>query len=521
MLQDPVLMKAVSALLQRSERQQDLQKLIVSFVDVGILTQLENRNNQVVYGRRGTGKTHILKVLAAGLEKDRGNACLYVDARTLGSSAQFSDANVALRHRCLALFRDIMVEVYNGLLDHIVNCPSSSADAALTALSELSDAFLKPVTSYKEQALTTRTAAKAAEVSSVGFDAGTASGVEMGAQDAKETVREQETTSSYGVDQDDKVIFPALHSLLEEILQKAQAELFLLVDEWSSIPKDIQPYLAEFFKKTFLPLSSVVVKIASLEYRSNFGAHAAGGNIGFEVGADISASLDIDDYYVYDRNPQRITDAFSELLYRHLRNELPAEFTAITSGSSLASRLFSERATFEELVRASEGVARDLINIFSTAFFAAHRKGKEKIEKTEVFEAARQWFEQDKERNLDDGLRTALRTIVENVIGSKRARSFLLPRELENHPTIQRLFDLRTLHLMQRGYADKDNPGVRYNIYTLDYGTYVDLMKTSRQPEIGFGDVDQTGLDGFVVPFDDKRSIRRIILSRRDLDSPQ
>jgi hypothetical protein len=48
------------------------------------------------------------------------------------------------------------------------------------------------------------------------------------------------------------------------------------------------------------------------------------------------------------------------------------------------------------------------------------------------------------------------------------------------------LFDLRVLHLVQRGYADKDKPGVRYNIYTLDYGTYVDLMNTTRRPEMGF-----------------------------------
>jgi hypothetical protein len=32
---------------------------------------------------------------------------------------------------------------------------------------------------------------------------------------------------------------------------------------------------------------------------------------------------------------------------------------------------------FQELVRASEGVARDLLNIFSTSFFSVHRKGKE------------------------------------------------------------------------------------------------------------------------------------------------
>ena len=68
---------------------------------------------------------------------------------------------------------------------------------------------------------------------------------------------------------------------------------------------------------------------------------------------------------------------------------------------------------------------------------------------------------------------------------------------------------------MQRGYADKDNPGVRYNIYTLDYGTFVDLIGTSKQPILDlFEEVSETDL---VVPFDDKRSIRRIVLDEKVL----
>jgi hypothetical protein len=78
---------------------------------------------------------------------------------------------------------------------------------------------------------------------------------------------------------------------------------------------------------------------------------------------------------------------------------------------------------------------------------------------------------------------------------------------------IQKLFDLRVLHVVQRGYADKDKPGVRYDIYTLDYGTYVDLMNTSKRPEPSFIELPIDEPEEFVVPFDDKRRIRRIILS--------
>ena len=70
---------------------------------------------------------------------------------------------------------------------------------------------------------------------------------------------------------------------------------------------------------------------------------------------------------------------------------------------------------------------------------------------------------------------------------------------------------------MQRGYADKDRPGVRYNIYTLDYGTYVDLIGTQKDPAGDFTEeLEQEGAET-IVPFDDRRSIRRIILRPEQL----
>lgn len=50
MIQDQVLSKAVTEIRQRSDRQEDATKLNDTFVDVGILTQVENSNNQIVYG---------------------------------------------------------------------------------------------------------------------------------------------------------------------------------------------------------------------------------------------------------------------------------------------------------------------------------------------------------------------------------------------------------------------------------------------------------------------------------------
>lgn len=522
MIKDALLVKAVAGILQRSEKQQDLQKLVGTFVDVGILPQIDNINNQIIYGRRGTGKTHILRVLASALRMNDANAVVYIDARTLGSTNQFTDTNVSLKQRCLALFRDVFVEMHITLLNHIVYQPSATAGLALESLDELSKVMLEPVTRYTPETVVSRSLNKATDQDSAGVSINIQNGPSLKLEGTSNSSVEKEGTTSFRAQSDDKVMFPDVVNLLADVLQKTQARLFILLDEWSSIPIELQPYLAEFIRRGFLPCPDVVIKIASLEYRSNFVLRqSSGGIVGFELGADISTAVDIDDYYVYDRNTARVTSAFSDMLYKHIDIEMPEDHMAsnygIKSGSELASKMFTSKIVFEELVRASEGVARDLINIFNKAFFDAQRRDVSKIDRKAILEGARQWFEQDKENSLDIELRKALKKIVEEVIGHRRARSFMLPRELEKNSIVQRLFDARVLHLMQRGYADKDNPGTRYNIYTLDYGTYVDLINTSRQPEINFMDGDAGSSDDFVVPFDDKRSIRRIVLSEQNL----
>jgi hypothetical protein len=515
MIQDPEMAKAVSRMRQRAERQTDLQKLVRSYVDSGIITQINNQNHQILFGRRGTGKTHVLQVLRAEISKD-GGASTYIDCRTLGSTSQFSDPSVALPARCLALFRDILLPVYNTLLEEIVAAEKPTAGKALEQADILLNALTSSEKKYQAQTLELGQTRDASSGSNVGIDASAAPKISLGARaDEKRGESVKETLSVTDID---KVAFPDLTQALRAVIENADLDLYILLDEWSSLPQDIQPYLAEFLKRGILPVQRVTVKIAALEQRSVFSETAKDGLRGFEVGADVSISQDLDDSYVFDRNPEHITDLYAEIIFRHLHTELPEGYLSdldIYGGKDLASKLFTERRTFMELARAAEGVIRDLMCIFASSYFHAHKRGRATIDKSSVVEAARQWFEQDKTNSLDEAMQTVLRRLIDEVIGQRRARSFLVSRELSQHEMIQKLVDARVLHLMQRGYADKDNPGVRYNIYSLDYGTYVDLIGTSKQPEIELNDQDGGEI---VVPFDDKRSIRRIILRREILE---
>ncbi len=516
MIRDPMLMRAVSRILQRSERQVDLNKLIASYVDVGVLPQLQNMNNQIFYGRRGTGKTHVLKILSSQLAERGNNLVLYIDARILGSTSQFSDETVPLPTRCLALFRDILAQIYNSLLERIIENPPAKAVEALESADRLIETITIPSKTYTEKEISEASTSTDHQMLEGTMCLGPQPKIDLKSGIGLKHVTESKTV--YNVTSQDKVIFPALHEALQQTLDLVETDLYILIDEWSSLPPDIQPFLAEFLKRGVLPVNRATLKIAALEYRSRFTTFTTERSIGFEVGADIATAPDLDDYFVFDRNSDQLTTLYADMLLRHMEIDLPDGYMEktykILTGDNLASRMFTERATFVELTRAAEGVVRDLINIFTAAFFHSQRRGRDTIDRKAVLAAARQWFEQDKQTHLDDELQIALRRIVDEVIGNRNARSFLLPRELQRHPIIQRLFDARVLHQMQRGYADKDNPGVRYNIYSLDYGTYVDLLGTSKQPQVDLLFVsDETVDKDLIVPFDDKRSIRRIVLN--------
>ena len=481
MLHDSDITSAVGGIHRRAERQPDAEYVTGTFVDNGIVAQLLNRDHQIVYGRRGTGKTHLLKVLESMLAQDPSTVVCYVDMRMIGSTLQFSDEALPVGARVISLFRDILIEMYNTLLRHAVRTGSAERPEGMEALERFGAVAAEPVLTFSEGTVTTREAAKEARGQGAQGKISFPFGLMAGARSESSQQDEAETTSTVKVTPQDKILFPDLNASLHAALEKAGCKMYLLLDEWSSIPLKVQPYLADFFKRGLLCNPGVTVKIAALEYRSAFLRRTEEGEMtGIEVGSDVTAELDLDDYYVYDRYPDGVAAVFAKMLYSHLSAELVpgylADFYRSTSGLDLPGLLFTDADAFRHLVRASEGVARDLIVIFTMAYMDARNRSSARIDQAAVARAARKWYDQDKSRNLDDEMRSVLARIIDRVVGEQGRRSFLLPHELERSAPIQRLFDARVLHLMERGFAYPDRPGMRYNIYTLDYGAYVDVL---------------------------------------------
>jgi hypothetical protein len=134
------------------------------------------------------------------------------------------------------------------------------------------------------------------------------------------------------------------------------------------------------------------------------------------------------------------------------------------------------RNAFAELVRAAEGVPRDAINIAALAAQHAHN---DPIAVADVRRAARDWYLRDKQTAIvaNEPAQAMLRTLVDEVVGHRRARTFVVDQlASQRHATIEDLHDARLLHLLRRGIADPHYPGTLYDGFAIDYGCYVSLL---------------------------------------------
>ncbi|MDN4476230.1 hypothetical protein QQX09_10225 [Demequina sp. SYSU T00192] len=521
LLRNRVVENAVSNIVPRSERQADPSLLRSTYVDAGVLAQMSNAKNQILYGRRGTGKSHLLQYLATELAKGGTTATAYVDLRLLGSSHLYLDQNRPIADRCVAVFRDLLGIIQSTLMDYATDPKSDGS--GIEAVSAFADFIVSRAATVRERAVTKSVRTSHETNGRLSAETGTA-GLKFGADLNSQENTQTSQAESYTEILNDTLVFSEVHSYLTRALAALGIDnLTILLDEWNSLPLDLQPHIAHFLNRSIFPSSAVTVKIASLEYRSRFAIAQEGANaIGFELGADVAANIDLDDYYVYERNPEQVGALFEEVLFKHVAyGEAAVELSAIgiRDAKALRARLFTEQATFLELVRAGEGVARDFLGIFDSAFFKSRNGQREKIELRSVEDAARDWYESDKSAELSPQQHAALHQIITDVIGARQTKMFMLRRENASHPMIQSLFDRRVIHLISRGYSDKENPGQRYNIYALDYGTYVDLKRTKAEPAGTLFEVEQVEEEPRVVPFADKRSIRRVILDPAIFDA--
>ena len=513
MTDQEILNTALMSIPSRSEKNEQAV-LIDTFVEAGTLfKRLSSIDNQIIYGRRGTGKTHTLQYLAS-VKNNIDNLAIYTELNALGSAASvYSDATLTIPNRATSLLRDLLISVHEELRRKI------SHDSERLSLHECNQWLTELLDQINQVQVVGETEtneqfdqrAKITACDSVSVDLTPTSGKLAAtaentseAEDKHLSAIRQKGVARYHIK------FGGVNSTFRSLaLALPVKRIWILLDEWSSVPIELQPYLADLLRRCVFNIPKITVKIAALEYRSNFKLSTDHGSyVGIEVGAEVTSIVNVDDYLVFENDQKKARDFYSSLFAKHIKatGTLSSRFKSMKD-DVLVNGIFTQKNAFDELVMAAEGVPRDAINIAS---LAAQQADDKKLSIPHVKRAARQWYLNAKRKAVDDSnLQSLLNWIVDQVIGDRKARAFLV---LTGTKSIQidALFDARVLHVTKRDISQPDGSATpaRYDAFKLDYGCYVHLMST-RQDEF---DTLPNAVESVTVPSDDYRAVRRAVL---------
>jgi hypothetical protein len=464
--------------IPRRAESADPRDLVTTFVVMrSLAAMLQSADHQILYGRRGTGKTHALYYLRDYVER-LGDLPVYVDLRTVGSTGGlYADSNLGTTQRGTQLLVDTIEAIHEQLLTAALETEIADQNALLQALDKLADAATTvEVVGEVERETTVEGSVESAHSGQVTASASSLSGALSSSRRISESARGRLRRT--GVERHHVVFGPLMRALRDVVTALGGSRLWLLLDEWSSVPLDLQPLLADLIRRAVLPVPLCTVKLAAVERRAQFRLSGDSGDyVGIEVGTDAASAISLDDLMIFDNAPAQAQEFFRQLFYNHARARLRSAelLDRLTSPATFVLSAFKKNA-FAELVRAAEGVPRDAINIAALAAQHAHDSS---IGVDDVRRAARDWYLRDKQTAISANkpAHRLLRLLVNEVVGRRRARTFLLDQfAVAGHETVYDLYEARLLHVLRRGIVDRVNPGTQYDGFAIDYGCYVALL---------------------------------------------
>lgn len=509
--------EAVSRALRTNEgkspRSEDLGSYPDFFVDPINSTVLEGNANQLVYGRRGSGKTLMLGTvnerIQAAFPKSRVMSFCYT-ATDFRSSAEFDGQFPTVKEKTHAFFHAFIDRLCHDifeLADEIIGKVSwleslklagtqnaAKRDRLVTVALELLEvsrygtesALPGAVSTTRKESVTARESDKAALGFGVTVDPSALSPVSI--RGSAELGRATDSTK----EQHEETVFQfkrqfspvRVRQLLIEIIEVLDLDcLVIFIDEWMSL-SDCQVEFAERLRQCLFGDKRIGVKIAADQYQGQFDNSGQGHNFrGIEVGADIFVAVDLDQPF---RDSGRTIDLFAEALYRrlyHFEPVLERFFGAppLANQELFLDTVFASRQAFVELCAGAQGICRDFHLLFqecSKRINSDLTSGKIDFDTVQrVILASTEHTYKRVAHSIDSN--TLLFRIIFPHIQSTGSRYFIL----ESRPSGSKAVvnDLLTKRIIHPILSSSLHPSIRgeYDCFEIDYGIYIDLMRAA------------------------------------------
>lgn len=469
LLGDDRIYSALTSIPPRADQQTRPGGLADSFYGEELLDKFRSDIDQVCFGRRGSGKTHLLNTIVDSCRRANQEA-VYIDLRQIGSAGYVSGALHSPLPRAVAAFRDILLAVYEWLFQHAADNNMEVQTFAQERLNEL----LEVINDRASEVSTRNIKLRSVEASTTkdGLSLEVSAAPKVGASLSSEETSTYEIEQAFDENLKDNLVFSNVIEHVESVLGELDVDRLLVVlDEWSNIPLDVQPLLADFLRRTFLASAKSYIVIGAVRDRTELIRRFQDGErIGMEVGHDIQYGADLDEHYVVHRSDDEPCQ-LRGLLHKQLLAEVGEallESMGVVNGATLAQQLFqSEDAAIAASI-ASGGVARDYIKLIRNASIAARWADEDRITRKTIDRVAVESFRNEKRIGLLRTEKQTLDSIVDYCLGSGPSIVFFLD-DADAPELVTRLFDERAIHAIRRSHFDPTTKN-RFAIYAVDLG---------------------------------------------------
>ncbi|AKP50836.1 hypothetical protein [Cyclobacterium amurskyense] len=421
----------------------------------GHIERLGSRQNQVIYGRRGSGKSLLLKSLKLNNES---KFCITINLDDF-KDISFPDSIIqVLRIIIKQLSKRVDKEYKWYQLNRWKKAIKIQRDLS-KYLKTLNERLNNP--DLYEEASRTKTGSKLSGEAKSGY-AGSEAKV------GTELSEEQEFSKTIKINKLNilRNELTDFKELIERTTEFINNDIFLILDDFYFIRKSDQPYFADFFHR-ISKNTRLYLKIATIKHRSSL--YIQGETyIGMEIRHD-GQSLNLD----YSLENFNAMVSFMKDLLNYVNKKVDVDLNY--------DKLFTPNA-FRFLCLSSGGVPRD----FFASFLSIGNKiinGQQSITKPMVIETSiedlpykLEAFKTDSQEEKEI-LEHYLQYIQNIIITEKRWNSFLVSNtDITKYPqinqAIKELVDLRLLHLANSNTSCAPSDGIRYSSYLVDIGLF-------------------------------------------------
>lgn len=420
------------------------------------IKRLNSKQNQVIFGRRGSGKSLLLK----SLRKNDLENKIYITINI----EDFKDISFpnSISQVLVNAIKKIKSEVkgrYNIFQFSNWNTQNKLLNRYDKYIIELNKKISEPDT-YNES-VREKQASKISGEASSGFNSATA-------KIASEVADELETSREVLKDKlnELKNEITNFKELIEDTTNFINKDIYLIFDDFYFIRKQEQPFFIDFFHR-ISKNTRLYLKIATIKHRSSLYIQTDT-YVGVEIGHDIQAlSLD----YTLDNFNSLVS--FMKSLLEHINKKVNVKINY--------NNVLTDNA-FRFLCLASGGVPRDFLSLFINLGDKMQSDGKN-ISKPNVIDCSIENLPNKMEAFKTDTadekavLEHYLQYVKEEIIHNKRINAFLVSNnDVLKYPqinqAIKELVDLRLFHLVNSNISSAPSDGLRYSAYIIDISLF-------------------------------------------------